>query len=114
MAEDADGEAVSGGPDPWLLAGMPGAPQHPTYLVERLAPQYRLIVDALLDEESHSLTGVAQTDLPALLLARVEAAIGREAGRALLDDTVFDLDARMEQLRRWGAVEVWQDRATTE
>lgn len=100
--------------DPWLLAGMPGQLRHASYLTERLAPQYRLIVDVLLDEQSHSLTGVARVELPELLQQRARKATERHVAEALLAEDVFDLDARMDQLQAWGVVEVWQDRATEE
>jgi uncharacterized protein (TIGR02677 family) len=100
--------------DPWLLAGMPGPLRHASYLTERLAPQYRLIVDVLLEEQSHSLTGVARVELPELLAARARQGAAAEAAVALLAEDVFDLDARMEQLQAWGVVEMWQDRATEE
>lgn len=100
--------------DPWLLAGMPGPLRHASYLVERLAPQYRLIVDVLLETQSHSLTGVARADLPTLLHRRAESQVGPDMSRRLLEGSTFDIDARMEQLRAWGVVEVWQDRAAIE
>lgn len=100
--------------DSWLLAGMPGPLRHANYLVGSLAPQYRLIVDVLLEEQSHSLTGVARTELPALLKVHAAALVGPAASGPLLEDAAFELDGRMTQLRRWGVIEVWQDRATSE
>jgi len=100
--------------DQWLLAGMPGGVREANYLVGELSAQYRLIVDVLLDEQSHSLTGVARDDLPSLLATRAADLTGADTASKLLAEEAFDLDARMDRLRRWAVVEVWQDRALTE
>lgn len=105
---------VASGVDAWILAGLPGPVRYASYLVERLSPQYRLIVDVLLATQAHSLTGVARDDLPSLLAAAATDRVGLGSSGELLAEGSFDLDSRMAQLHSWGVVEVWQDRAATE
>ena len=105
---------VASGVDAWILAGLPGPVRYASYLVERLSPQYRLIVDVLLATQAHSLTGVARDDLPSLLAAAATDRVGLGSSGELLAEGSFDLDSRMAQLQSCGGVEVWQDRAATE
>lgn len=84
---------------------MPGPLRHASYLAERLSAQYRLIVDALLEAQSHSLTGVARTELPNLLRHRASELVDADLARTLVDESGFDLDTRMQQLRAWGVIE---------
>ncbi|MCB0885364.1 MAG: DUF2397 domain-containing protein [Propionibacteriaceae bacterium] len=93
---------------PWQLLPLPGAAPAASYLTGPLAKQYRLIVDILDDERTHSLTGIGHDELEALVWARLPADDARE----LLDD--LDLDARMRQLVDWGTCESWQDRAESQ
>ncbi|MEU4161706.1 DUF2397 domain-containing protein [Actinoplanes sp. NPDC026670] len=108
--EDADevGDLSAGGVDLWQLAGLPGGLVQASYLVGRWAAQYRLIVDVLLAQQQHSLTGIAAAELPGLLRDHLTAA-GADPG--LIDDAGFSLERRMRSLEEWKVVEVWQDRA---
>jgi hypothetical protein len=118
-AEDPDGAANAAVPpllhavdaeavDLWRLAGLPGGLLEASYLVGPLAAQYRLIVDVLLAQQQHTLTGVAADELRGLLRDDV---LRRGVDLALLDDDAFNLPARMRQLVDWRVVDVWQDRA---
>ncbi|GAB1645389.1 DUF2397 domain-containing protein [Krasilnikovia sp. MM14-A1259] len=105
---DDDEERPADGPDLWHLAGLPGGLLQASYLTSRFATQYRLIVDVLLAEQEHTLTGVAAADLPDLLHRRLRA-WGADPG--LLDDPAFKLKDRMSRLERWGVVYRFQDKA---
>jgi uncharacterized protein (TIGR02677 family) len=94
--------------DLWQLAGLPGGLLEASYLTGSLASQYRLVVDVLLEQQQHTLTGVAATDLPGLLRERV---VRSGADPAILDDPAFVLSARMASLERWNVVIVFQDKA---
>lgn len=103
----AGGDDDEFGGDPWRLAGLPGGLLQASYLTSRHAAQYRLIVQVLLDEQQHTLTGVAAGDLPDLLRDHVVRA---GADPAVLDESVFNLKQRMAALEKWGVVIVFQDR----
>ena len=90
----------------WSLAQLPGRLPEATYLVVPNAPQFRLIVDVVADEQRQSLTGVARDRLPSLLAARLP--------NGLLADIAPLLDARLRQLVLWGTLESWQDEARTD
>lgn len=107
-SEVDDDERPADGLDLWQLAGLPGGLLQASYLTSRFAAQYRLIVDVLLAEQEHTLTGVAATDLPELLCRRLQY-LG--ADPALLDDPGFRLKERMTRLERWGVVYTFQDKA---
>lgn len=98
--------------DPW--AGyLPGRELVPAYLVSRCAAQYRVLVEALLEAQETSLTGVAFADVPGLVRAQLAHRLGgADADRLVAADGV-DLDARLEQLYRWGVVTKWQEPART-
>ncbi|GIJ66697.1 hypothetical protein Voc01_016140 [Virgisporangium ochraceum] len=108
MEPDDDEERPTDGPDAWQLAGLPGGLLQASYLTSRFSAQYRLIVDVLLGEQEHTLTGVAATDLPDLLRRRLKT-LGVDQG--LLDDPAFRLKERMGSLERWGVVYRFQDKA---
>lgn len=93
--------------DAWRLVGFPGVLSEASYLIARNAAQYRLIVDVLLDQQQHSLTGVSRSELANLVRQRV---IELSGDASILDDA-FDLDARMSALVEWLVVDRWQDRA---
>ncbi|SCL15104.1 TIGR02677 family protein [Micromonospora nigra] len=105
---DDDEERSADGPDLWQLAGLPGGLLQASYLTSRFSAQYRLIVDVLLAEQEHTLTGVAATELPELLRRRLQV-LGVDPG--LLDDPAFKLKDRMGRLERWGVVYRFQDKA---
>lgn len=92
----------------WALLPLPGVVSAASYLTGPLAPQYRLIVDALDEQRNVSLTGVGFDELQALLRNRLPEGQGRE----LLDEV--PLEARMRTLVEWGTCESWQDRAETQ
>ncbi len=95
-------------PSPWQLLSLPGTLAAASYLAGPLAKQYRLIVDILDDERTHSLTGVGHDELEALVRGRLPD----DDARNLLVD--LDLNARMRQLVDWGTCESWQDRAESQ
>ncbi|MEN3270850.1 DUF2397 domain-containing protein [Pseudonocardia sp.] len=98
--------------DPWA-GHLPGQDLVPAYLVSRFAAQYRVIVEALLDAQETSLTGVAFVDLTDLMRAQVARRISAEAAERLFADAGFSVDARLVQLHRWGVVTKWQEPART-
>lgn len=101
--------------DGWELAGFPGRLKVAAYLTaDQHAAQYRLIVDALLDAQEHSLTGVGRDELFVAVRDRLLAATDAEAAERLTGPAVFDLDARMKALQQWDVVIKWQDKAKTE
>jgi uncharacterized protein (TIGR02677 family) len=98
--------------DLWQLAGVPGGMKLASYLTVGggTAAQYRLIVDVLLDEQQHSLTGVSEAELDVLIRDRLDKLAAAATAQQLLAD--FSLPSRMEQLAKWGVVDQWDDRAT--
>jgi hypothetical protein len=78
-----------------------------SYLTAQHAAHYRLIVDVLLEQQQHSLTGIARADLDSLLARKLVDATG---DASLMSDG-FDLDDRMKSLTAWSVVDTWQDRA---
>lgn len=109
---DNDAVDVPGGehgPE-WRLAGLPGGLIEASYLTHRMyATQYRLIVDVLLAQQQHTLTGIAAADLPGLLREHIVRGGGDPAA---LDDPAFHLKARMADLKRWQVIHIFQDRVT--
>ncbi|WBC08860.1 DUF2397 domain-containing protein [Micromonospora sp. WMMA1947] len=103
-----DEERPADGPDLWQLAGLPGGLLQASYLTSRFSAQYRLIVDVLLAEQEHTLTGVAAAELPGLLRRKLQV-LGVDP--ALLDDPTFRLKDRMGRLEQWGVVYRFQDKA---
>lgn len=98
------------GPDLWQLAGLPGGLRLASYLTAGAgtAAQYRLIVDVLLEQQQHTLTGVSHDQLGALVASRVAELAGPAAADRLLED--FPLQQRMSQLVDWQVVDVWDER----
>jgi hypothetical protein len=81
-----------------------------SYLTHRqYAAQFRLIVDVLLAQQQHTLTGIAAADLPGLLRGHV---VKSGADPAVLDDPGFNLKSRMADLKRWRVIHIFQDRVT--
>ncbi|MEU7999347.1 DUF2397 domain-containing protein [Micromonospora sp. NPDC049060] len=108
-SEQSDGERDPGsGPDLWQLAGLPGGLIEASYLTGKYASQYRVVVDVLLDQQQHTLTGVPAADLPLLLRAYLS---GRGADPVLIDEPGFELKERMVSLERWGVIHRFQDKA---
>ncbi len=85
----------------WRLTGTPGGLTVASYLTapDEAAAQYRLIVDALLDEQAYSLTGVSRADLEVLLRHRL--------GDRLAVLATLPLDRRLDQLVAWGVAAQW-------
>lgn len=109
----ADGETAE--IDAWELAGFPGRLDVAAYLTsDSLAAQYRVIVDALLDAQEHSLTGVSRDELLARVNDRIADTTDVATARRLTAESLLDLDARMKALQSWGVVIRWQDKARTE
>ncbi len=101
--------------DSWELAGFPGRLTVAAYLTaDQHAAQYRLIVEALLDAQEQSLTGVSRDELLARIRDRIRATIDPVAAERLTHQDTFDLDARMRALHGWGVVARWQDKAKSE
>lgn len=100
--------------DGWELAGFPGRLDIAAYLTVEQAAQYRVIVDALLDAQEHSLTGVGRDELLSRVRDRIEHETDKSTADRLTHPDVLDLDSRMKALHNWGVVIRWQDKATTE
>lgn len=101
--------------DSWELAGLPGRLDVAAYLTaDQHAAQYRLIVDVLLDSQEQSLTGTGRDELFDQVRQRITGSAGAATAAQLTAPEVFDLDARMKALQRWGVVVRWQDKARTE
>jgi uncharacterized protein (TIGR02677 family) len=85
----------------WRLTGTPGGLSVASYLTapDEAAAQYRLIVDALLDEQAYSLAGVSRADLEVLLRHRL--------GDRLAVLATLPLDTRLDQLVAWGVAAQW-------
>jgi uncharacterized protein (TIGR02677 family) len=103
---DDDGQVS--GPDSWQLAGLPGGLLEASYLIGKYAAQYRVIVDVLLDQQQHTLTGVPAAELPGLIRAHL---IKAGTDPALVDEPGFILKDRMTSLDRWGVIHRFQDKA---
>lgn len=105
-----DGAPIGATVDLWQLAGLPGGLRLASYLTagSGTAAQYRLIVDILLDQQQHTLTGVAHDELAVLIEERVTATAGALAAQRLLAE--FPLQSRMVQLAEWQVVNAWDER----
>lgn len=105
-----DVPAGGAGIDLWQLAGLPGGLKLASYLTAGAgtAAQYRLIVDVLLEQQQHTLTGVPHDELASLVAQRVAAAAGTGTASRLLAD--FPLQSRMSQLADWEVVNIWDER----
>lgn len=107
-SEQPDEEREGSGPDLWQLAGLPGGLIEASYLTGKFAAQYQVIVSVLLDQQQHTLTGVAAADMPDLLRAHLT---DRGVDPNLVDEAGFDLKDRMTSLERWNVIHRFQDRA---
>jgi uncharacterized protein (TIGR02677 family) len=99
----------------WQLAGLPGGLRLASYLTATgpgMAAQYRLIVDVLLDQQQHTLTGVPHDTLASLVAARAEQVAGPATAARLLAD--LRLQDRMNQLADWQVVDAWDERPVRE
>lgn len=104
-----------GDADLWQLAGLPGGLRLASYLTATgagMAAQYRLIVDVLLEQQQHTLTGVPHDTLIALVTERAERLAGLETATRLLAD--LRLQDRMNQLVDWQVVDAWDERPVRE
>ncbi|MBV9793756.1 MAG: DUF2397 family protein [Actinobacteria bacterium] len=91
----------------WPAAGTPGRLAVASYLTAPAgaAAQYRLIVDALLDEQTRSLAGVSRSGLETLLRNRApEPLTGRPPGGKM---EPLPLSDRLDQLVAWGVAVTW-------
>jgi uncharacterized protein (TIGR02677 family) len=93
----------------WRLTGTPGGLTVASYLTapDEAAVQYRLIVDALLDEQAYSLAGVSRADLEVLLRHRLRDQLGDHLGDRLAVLATLPLDRRLDQLVAWGVAAQW-------
>ena len=93
----------------WRLTGTPGGLTVASYLTApaEAAAQYRLIVDALLDEQAYSLAGVSRADLEVLLRHRLRDRPGDHLGDRLAVLATLPLDRRLDQLVAWGVAAQW-------
>lgn len=101
--------------DLWKLAGLPGGFRPASYLTATgpgMAAQYRLIVDVLLAQQQHTLTGVPHDTLATLIADRAERLVGQEAATRLLCE--LRLQDRVNQLVDWQVVDAWDERPVRE
>ena len=90
---------------------MPGGLRLASYLTAgATASQYRAIVDVLLDQQQHSLTGVSFDELAALVRTRLAETSDPEVADRLM--STFALGERMAQLAAWEVVDTWDERLT--
>src|SRR6266567_4497986 len=95
--------------DAWELVGLPDRLDVAAYLTaDQHATQYRVIVDALLDAQEHSLTGVGRDELLQRVRDRIAAVADAATATRLTRPEEFDLDGRMRTLHHWGVVIRWQ------
>jgi uncharacterized protein (TIGR02677 family) len=108
------GEATDRAVDLWQLAGLAGGLRLASYLTAGAgtAAQYRAIVDVLLEQQQHTLTGIPHDTLLTLLADRVEQTTDAATSSRLLPD--LPLTDRMRQLVDWGVVNAWDERPTRE
>jgi uncharacterized protein (TIGR02677 family) len=101
--------------DPFELAGFPGRLDVAAYLTaDQYAAQYRVIVDALLDAQEHSLTGAGRDEIMTKIREVLSTQTDGATVERLTGPDAFDLDARMKALHAWGVVIRWQDKAKSE
>jgi uncharacterized protein (TIGR02679 family) len=98
------------GADVWAGV-LPGRVLIPAYLVSRFAAQYRVIVDALLEAQDRSLTGMSFDDITAAVRDRLNGLLPPDTVARLLDEAVFHPEKRLDSLRRWGVLTRWQEPA---
>src|ERR1041385_3296076 len=98
------------GADIWAGV-LPGQVLIPAYLVSRFAAQYRVVVDALLEAQDRSLTGMSFDDIAAAVRDRLGGLLPPDKVAWLLDEAVFHPEQRLDRLRHWGVVTKWQEPA---
>jgi uncharacterized protein (TIGR02677 family) len=108
--DEPSGELV--GVDPWS-AVLPGPSLVPAYLASRFAAQYRVIVDALLEAQDTSLTGMSVQDVEDAVRDRLIVAVGPRRAAELLESPAFNLETRLARLEKWEVVTRWQEPART-
>lgn len=92
---------------------LPGPDLVPAYLVSSYAAQYRALVDVLLEAQDTSLTGLSYDDMGERIRAYLSGRVPVDAVEDLVAEDRFNLDARLEQLVRWGVLTRWQEPART-
>lgn len=108
-----DEELPERGPADLWSTYLPGPDLVPAYLVTRYAAQYRSVVEVLLGAQDVSLTGLSYDDVRARVAAYLADRVPAEVLTSLTAEDRFNLDARLDQLVRWGVVTRWQEPART-
>lgn len=111
MAEEE--ELPERGPADHWSAYLPGRDLVPAYLVTTYAAQYRALVEVLLAAQDTSLTGLSYDDVRSRAAAYLSGRVPAEAVDSLVAEDRFNLEARLEQLVRWGVLTRWQEPART-
>lgn len=108
-----DDELPEGGPVDQWASYLPGPDLVPAYLVVKYAAQYRAVVDVLLEAQDTSLTGLSYDDVRARVAAYLAGRVPADAVEDMVAEDRFNLEARLDQLVRWGVLTRWQEPART-
>jgi uncharacterized protein (TIGR02677 family) len=108
-----DDELPEDGPGDHWASYLPGPDLVPAYLVVKYAAQYRAVVDVLLEAQDTSLTGLSHDDVRARVAAYLTRRVPADAVENLVAEDRFNLEARLDQLVRWGVLTRWQEPART-
>lgn len=113
-----DARMVAAGPyeDLWKAIGLPGVMRVASYLTERLAPIYRLIVDVMLEHQPQYLSGIPHDQLEILVRERLVQHLNGDDQTlaAVLDPNTLNLDNRLSQLADWGVIRMWEDKVRSD
>jgi uncharacterized protein (TIGR02677 family) len=108
-----DDELPEGGSADHWTSYLPGPDLVPAYLVVKYAAQYRAVVDVVLEAQDTSLTGLSHDDVGARVAAYLARRVPADAVENLVAEGRFNLEARLDQLVRWGVLTRWQEPART-
>ena len=106
-------ELPEGGPVDHWASYLPGPDLVPAYLVVKYAAQYRAVVDVLLEAQDTSLTGLSFDDVRTRVAVYLAGRVPADAVEKMVAGDRFNLEARLEQLVRWGVLTRWQEPART-
>ncbi|KZS81636.1 hypothetical protein A4G29_19045 [Mycobacterium kansasii] len=96
-------ELPEGGPVDHWASYLPGPDLVPAYLVVKYAAQYRAVVDVLLAAQDTSLTGLSYDDVRTGVAVYLAGRVPADAVENMVAEDRFNLEARLEQLVRWGS-----------